>query len=1025
MRRLLFISMLLIIGTLPMTINVILAQGPSPQVNPSPVSSDESLQRHQVTPWTPTKPASPIEVPTTPTVLLSSTAWTAIGPAPLNSNSSFGNVSGRITGIAAHPSDPMTIYVSPAGGGVWKTANGGATWTPLTDAQSTLSMGAIAVAASNPNVIYAGTGEANNSGDSNFGRGILTSVDGGATWTLRTGPAGVFNTQRVTVSAIAVNPTDPMTAYAAIADLGNNGVCCSTSGTTGIYKTADGGVTWTNVTAAAPNLLDSFFSWSDVQIDTNTPTTVYGAHGWAFGGPAGTANGVYKSINSGATWTLLSNAPNGVSSGRIAIAISKSNHLVVYVTSSNPSTFALVKAERSDDGGATFTDLTAGTPNYMGGQGWYDTTLIVDPANSAIVYAGGAAGGNSILRSTNSGVSWTDISSGAVTPHVDHHAVAFDANGKFLDGDDGGIYRLENPTGPVWTDLNGNLGTIQFQGIGLHPTNANIAIGGSQDNGTEVYSGTLLWSLTDGGDGGFAKFSQTNGARAYHQIPNASFGTNFFRRSDNTGATWVTKTSSISVDVNNQNFYAPFVVDPGNGDRVLYGTNRVWETVNGGDTWIAISTAANLGNGNISSIGLSPSDVNTIYASGSGGLYVTTNHGATWTQHNLPVGGNVQDIQVDPAASMTAYAVINRFTSGGNVFKTTNGGAVWTNISGNLPSEPVWSLQIDPSSGALYVGADDGVYVTTNGGTTWSRFGTGLPNGQVYQIELNNPLKILGAGIHGRGMWEISIGCTLTCPPSQFANTGPGATQCCAVVNYPAPTADAACGTVTCTPASGSCFPVGTTTVTCTTTAGPSCSFTVTVTDNTPPTFTNCPTSPVNFTLASACPIPTQGVVNYVPPSATDNCPGTTVSCTPPPGSIFNVGCTTVTCKATDASGNMATCTFQVCLFSFCLQDETNPGNVVLANTQTGDYIFCCNGVFVASGRGVVNLRGCEGTIEDNKGNRKVELRFDTAASSNQGKGTATIKIDQGVRCQITDKNMSNNTCNCSTQPPAAALELK
>jgi hypothetical protein len=192
----------------------------------------------------------------------------------------------------------------------------------------------------------------------------------------------------------------------------------------------------------------------------------------------------------------------------------------VYASAQSTSTFgALYKIERSDDGGATFTDLTAGTPNYMGGQGWYDTTLIVDPSNSAIVYAAGAAGSNSVLRSTNSGVAWTDISSGAggQGPHADHHAAAFDANGDFLDGDDGGIYRYHAATN-TWTQLNGTatfLNTIQFQGIGLHPSNINNALGGSQDNGTEQYTGTLSWTLVEGGDGGFVKFSKTNPLRVY------------------------------------------------------------------------------------------------------------------------------------------------------------------------------------------------------------------------------------------------------------------------------------------------------------------------------------------------------------------------------------------------------------------------------------------------------------------------------------------------------------------------------
>ena len=518
-------------------------------------------------------------------------------------------------------------------------------------------------------------------------------------------------------------------------------------------------MTWTNTTTS----ITSSEPWSAVVVASNEPKTLYAAVGNAGGS---TKNGVYKTENGGTTWTLLSGAPSGTLAGRIVIAISQSNPQVLYVTASGTgaagsSKFGtLYKIMRSDDGGATFTDLTSGTPNYMGGQGWYDTVAAVDPSNSAIVYLAGSAGTNSILRSTNSGVSWTDISFGGSTPHADHHALVFDANGKLLDGDDGGIFRLHNPSPVSWTDLNGNIDTIQFEGVGLHPTNASIAIGGSQDNGTEVYSGGVVWTETDGGDGGFAKFSSTNGSRAYHQIPVASFGSNFFRRSDDGGFTWVTKTSGIVADVNHQNFYAPFVVDPGNGNRVLYGTHNVWETTNGGDTWTALSGIGvngwNPSGFNVDAIGLAPSTVNTIYASANGHIFRTTNHGATWTEISISGNPHVQDLQVNKTNSDVVYAVINTFNTGGTVFATTDGGAVWSSISGDLPVEPVWSLQIGSVAGTLYVGADDGVYSTTNAGGAWKRFGKDFPHAQVFQLDLSSSLHILGAGTHGRGMWEIT-----------------------------------------------------------------------------------------------------------------------------------------------------------------------------------------------------------------------------------------------------------------------------
>jgi len=291
-----------------------------------------------------------------PRVVVGATSWAALGPAAL---SEFGTiVSGRVAGIAAHPSDANTIYVAAAGGGVWKTTNGGTNWVPLTDTQSTLSMGAIAIAPSNPDVLYAGTGEANNSGDSNYGRGILVSSNGGSSWTLATA-GGAFD--RLTTSQIAVDPTNPMVAYAAMADIGNNALF---GANTGIWKTTNGGTTWANTTSLT---LTQRAPYSAVQIDPNNSSIVYMAIGAAFSGyPDQASNGVYQSLNGGGTWTLLTAAPNGAITGRFSLAISKSNSSIVYVSVSNPSTFAVLAVARTNDGGTTFTNVTP--VNYMGGK---------------------------------------------------------------------------------------------------------------------------------------------------------------------------------------------------------------------------------------------------------------------------------------------------------------------------------------------------------------------------------------------------------------------------------------------------------------------------------------------------------------------------------------------------------------------------------------------------------------------------------------------------------------------------------
>jgi hypothetical protein len=175
----------------------------------------------------------------------------------------------------------------------------------------------------------------------------------------------------------------------------------------------------------------------------------------------------------------------------------------------------------------------------------------------------------------------------------------------------------------------------------------------------------------------------------------------------------------------------------------------------------------------------------------------------------------------------------------------------------------------------------------------------------------------------------------------------------------------------------------------------------------------------VNAAAAASCPIATTGVVNFPAPSTSGGCAIQSVICSPASGSSFPVGTTTVSCTATDTLGAMATCSFTVTVSSFCLQDETNPGNVVLVNAQTGDFSFCSGGVPIASGRGTLTTRGCIGSIDATKGDRQVHIQWDTSANSGLGAGTAYVqKLNNKVVCQITDRNMSNNTCQCSNPPP-------
>jgi hypothetical protein len=252
--------------------------------------------------------------------------------------------------------------------------------------------------------------------------------------------------------------------------------------------------------------------------------------------------------------------------------------------------------------------------------------------------------------------------------------------------------------------------------------------------------------------------------------------------------------------------------------------------------------------------------------------------------------------------------------------------------------------------------------------------------------------------------------CVLMCPANITKPNDPN--QCGAVVTFSPTTNGGACGTVTCSPASGSFFPKGTTTVTCSTTAGPSCTFTVTVNDNQPPSIT-CPANVTAVTNQNVCPSPACQVVNYPAPVALDNCPGVGVICNPPAGSCFPAGVTTVTCTATDATGNTATCSFTVTVFDVALQDDSNPSIILLWNSITGQYRFCCNGT-TFTGIGKATRQGCVYTLQTPTAtDRRILGRHDKAVHA----GSGSLQSPPGAtRCTITDRNTLNDTNVTSCQ---------
>ena len=704
--------------------------------------------------------------------------FTGIGPAPIGSGDTGPNNAGRVAAIAVAPTNSNVIYLAAAGGGVWKTTNGGSSWAALTDGLPDLAMGAITIDPTNSNVIYAGSGEANFSLDSRYGAGVYKSTNGGSTWTVYTGPNNAFYGS--CISRIVVDPVTPANVYLTTTYAGSGGP----ASTFGVFKSTNGGVTWTLVLGTSQGQ-----PFSDLAIDPTQPQTLYAACGNIFGSGD---NGIYKTTNGGANWALLGGFPNGTQSsspvGRISLSVAPSNPQVLYADYSSNGTVgafgSLAGFWRSANGGATWTQLpmstdgtgATGVPNFLGTQGWYDNTVLVNPTNANELFAGGQVDYQAtqpgsyvaIIASYDGGQTWTDYTYGTNFngPHTDHHALAFTGDGsRLLNGNDGGIWRCENPNAAQgmstiqWTNLNTNLNITQFTGVALHPTDKTIAYGGSQDNGTEKYTGSLTWTQVRGGDGGFTRVDQSNPNTVYHEYYGISL-----ERSDDAGLHWTNIAGTTGINPNDPviddgddpaAFYVPYILDPANQSRLLYGTNHLYESVDKGAHFNIIGSpdtaGFNPGGQNVIALGAYG---NTIYVSVGNVISVTTNDGAAWTSLTQPGNGGVNDLYVNPANPQEVYAALPNF-SGGQIYHSTNGGVNWTDISGNLPAEPFRAIKRDPATGTLFAGGDDGVYFSANGGTSWTR--AGMPHVQVVDLAISPGAGIIAAGTHGRGVYESPL----------------------------------------------------------------------------------------------------------------------------------------------------------------------------------------------------------------------------------------------------------------------------
>ena len=668
--------------------------------------------------------------------------WTSIGPFTIPFL--FMASAGRVSAIAVHPTDPATVYATGAQGGVWRTTNSGANWTPLSDHECSLATGALVIDPVDPAILYVGTGELTNSGSSYYGCGVLRTTDGGQTWTQQGAEVFDVSTSNTTGGAFfsRIVIERPSAGSATTTRL-----WATTS--RGVFRSVNSGGTWTQV-EIIPGVLGGVYT--DVVLDQVNPARIWVARGIS---SASSDNGVYFSANGGLTWSKQTTGLPASDVGRIRLALAPSNANRLFTAIEKVSDGTLLGIWRTDDGGATWTEAPRGTASCAS-QCWYDMIIEIDPVDMNRVYFGGLH----YYRSAAAGEPFVNRSGDI---HVDQHAIAFAPSDPSIIyiGNDGGVYRSSD-RGETWTTKNNDIAITQFYpGISLDPTEVNRAIGGTQDNGTDEWSGAPAWNHVLGGDGGFTAINRRHPAITWAEtqwIPNQSYiGP---RRRDTPTGGFVQRINGIALS-DRADFIPPLVMDPVNPDVLFFGTFRLYRTRNAGESWTPLTSDLSRGGGVITAIGVSPADTLMVYVGTSdGNVQVSRDQGAAFTLATGLPTRTVTDFTFDPGDPAVAWVALSGFNSP-HVFRTSDRGATWVDVSGDLPNIPVNALAFIGPTGELVAGTDVGIYRTTDGGTTWTPW-VGVPNVAVLDIVFNPRTSSLVAATHGRGMFRYQYEQTFT-----------------------------------------------------------------------------------------------------------------------------------------------------------------------------------------------------------------------------------------------------------------------
>ena len=685
--------------------------------------------------------------------------WRGIGPYR----------GGRALAASGVPGDPDTFYVGAVAGGVWKTSDGGATWLPLTDGTRISSVGAMAVAPSNPNIIYVGTGEAAPRGDITYGDGVYRSTDGGKTWTF----LGLADSRQI--GALIVDPKDPDIVLVAAF-----GHAFGPNTERGVFRTTDGGRSWTKVLYK-----DAETGAIDVSFDPHDSRIVYAAlwqarrQPWNFssGGPG---SGLYRSIDGGVTWMRLSGngLPGGIL-GRIHISVSGADSRRVY---------AMIEAAqgglyRSDDGGVHWQRVN--DDGRLSQRAWYFSTILADPKSVDTVYAENTG----LFRSTDGGKTFKLLPG----RHGDHHGIWIDPSdpNRIIEASDGGA-SISVDHGETWSSQN-NQPTAQFYHVavdnrfpyyvyGAQQDNTSVAIASMDDEGAiverdwyDVFPGECGFVIPDPRDADIVYGTSENLVGRFNKHTMQLQAIPVYP---------INAAGHAAKDLEHRfNWTSPLMMSPFDPDTLYFGMERLYRTTDDGMSWKAISpdltrndkSKQGPSGGPITKDITSVEYYDTIFAiAGSalqrgmiwvgtddGLIQLTRDDGASWsnvTPHDMPAWSTISMIEASRYDADTAYVAVDRHKLDDikpYVFMTTDGGRTWSRIDAGLPDGSfVHAVREDSvRRNLLYAATETGVFVSVDTGRHWQSLQLNMPRSPVHDLLVKD--NDLVVATHGRSFWIL------------------------------------------------------------------------------------------------------------------------------------------------------------------------------------------------------------------------------------------------------------------------------